>query len=98
MKKLVRKWLGLPEPCGANMPVSVGGAYPIESPNGSFMNGQSTFARLTIYKASNGRIIEVGNYVPNPRGPDWTFEYHILSVDESLPEKINTIIAAKSLE
>jgi hypothetical protein len=53
---------------------------------------------FTVLRAMNGRIIKVSSYKPNPRGPDWTHELHIVKDDEKIPDVIARIMAIKALE
>lgn len=54
--------------------------------------------RVSVLKAMNGRVLEVGSYKPNPRGPDWTFELFIVPENATLASAIATVLAIKQIE
>jgi len=60
-------------------------------------NGQPTY-RLTLVKAVNGRLLEVGVYKANPHGPDWKYELYIIDSDERVSDAVAKVLAIKSLE
>ena len=60
-------------------------------------NGQPTY-RLTMVKAMNGRMLEVGVYKPNPQGPDWKYELYIIDSDERVSDAVAKVLAIKALE
>jgi hypothetical protein len=60
-------------------------------------NGQSTY-RLTLVKAMNGRMLEVGVYKPNPHGPDWKYELYIIDANERVSDAVAKVLAIKALE
>ena len=60
-------------------------------------SGQPTY-RLTLVKAMNGRMLEVGVYKSNPHGPDWKYELYIIDNDERVADAIAKVLAIKSLE
>jgi hypothetical protein len=60
-------------------------------------NGQPSY-RVSLVKAMNGRLLEVGVYKPNPRGPDWTYEIYVVNDNETVADAIAKVLAIKSLE
>lgn len=54
--------------------------------------------RVSVLPAMNGRILEVGVYKPNPRGPDWTYEMFIVPENATLASAITTVLAMKAVE
>ena len=54
--------------------------------------------RVAVIQAMNGRVLEVGVYKPNPRGPDWTFELFIVPENATLAAAITTVLAIKAVE
>lgn len=60
-------------------------------------NGQPSY-RLTIIKAMNGRMIEVGIFKSNPHGPDWNYELYIIDADERVSDAVAKVLAIKALE
>lgn len=60
-------------------------------------NGQPTY-RLTLVKAMNGRMLEVGMYKSNPHGPDWKYELYIIDSDERVSDAVAKVLAIKALE
>lgn len=54
--------------------------------------------RVSVLQAMNGRVLEVGVYKPNPRGPDWTFELFIVPENATLAAAITTVLAMKAVE
>ena len=60
-------------------------------------NGQPAY-RLTLCKAMNGRLLEVGLFKPNAHGPDWRYELFIIDADERVSDAIAKVLAIKALE
>lgn len=60
-------------------------------------NGQPTY-RLTLVKAMNGRVVEVGVFKANPHGPDWTYELFIIGTNERVSDAVAKVLAIKALE
>ena len=54
--------------------------------------------RLGVIHASNGRLLEVSTYKPNPHGPDWATELFIVPDDQTLAQSIVTILTLKSID
>lgn len=54
--------------------------------------------RISVLKAANGRIIELGTFKPNPTGPDWTYTYYLVQEDERMSTAIERVLAIKNLE
>lgn len=60
-------------------------------------NGQPAY-RLTMVKAMNGRLLEVGVFKANPHGPDWKFELYVVDPDERVSDAVAKVLAIKALE
>lgn len=54
--------------------------------------------RVSLVPAINGKVLEVGTYKPNPRGPDWTFELFIVPENATVASAIATVMAMKAVE
>lgn len=54
--------------------------------------------RVSVLRAMNGRVLEVGVYKPNPRGPDWTFDLFVVPENATLAAAITTVMAMKAVE
>jgi hypothetical protein len=90
-KQLIRNWLMNESSPGL---VKASDAQLSERATG---NGQPSY-RVSLVKAMNGRLLEVGVYKPNPRGPDWTYEIYIVGENETVADSIARVLAIKSLE
>jgi len=90
-KQLIRNWLMSDSSPGL---VSTSEAQLSERATG---NGQPSY-RVTLVKAMNGRLLEVGVFKPNPRGPDWTYELYVINDNETVADAIAKVLAIKSLE
>jgi hypothetical protein len=88
IRKWIRGWL--------NADLSNTIAPPIEAA-ASERTSQPT-VRVSLIKAINGRLLEIGVYKPNPRGPDWTYELFIVPENATIASAITTVFAMKSLE
>jgi hypothetical protein len=53
---------------------------------------------FSVLKAANGTILKVSKFRPNPRGPDWTHELHIVKDGETVADLFLSIYAAHTLE
>lgn len=53
---------------------------------------------FSFMQAMNGMVIKVARYKPNPHGPDWTYELHIVKDDETIQDAVLRILAIYSLE
>lgn len=90
-KKLLLRWVSdaqrdrdsTPEP-----PLAVKGS--------NTLNGDTALS-VTIRKATNGHILELGKFVPNPRGPDWTYTHYLLLEGESLQDAIAVLLVNERL-
>jgi hypothetical protein len=60
-------------------------------------SGQPTY-RLTLVKAMNGRMLEVGVYKANQHGPDWKYELYIIDANERVSDAVAKVLAIKALE
>lgn len=92
IKRLLRNWL-LSNDAAPGL-VNTPEAQLSERATG---NGQPTY-RVTLVKAMNGRLLEVGVFKPNPRGPDWTYELYVVDDNETIADAIAKVLAIKSLE
>jgi hypothetical protein len=90
IKQLIRNWL---------MSDSSPGLVSRESDISDRVsgNGQPTY-RLTMVKAMNGRMLEVGVFKHNPHGPDWKYELYIIDANERVADAVAKVLAIKSLE
>ena len=88
LKQWLRNWLM------NDQPVAIKDADISDRVSG---NGQPTY-RLTLVKAMNGRMLEVGIYKPNPHGPDWKYELFIIDNDERVSDAVAKVLAIKALE
>lgn len=94
LKNALRRWLGLPTYA------STCADQPLKSHDGvlSGNEGPRTMARFSILRASNGKIIEVSTYKPQPLGPDWEHEYVLVHSDENLIEAVSRVLVIAQLE
>jgi len=53
---------------------------------------------FSVIKAANGTILKVSRFRPNPRGPDWIHELHIVKEGETVIDTFRSIYAAHTLE
>lgn len=92
MRKWLRNWLfrqaARPEPLG------VLATNPIDSHG---MLDENSF-RLQVYKAVNGKVIQIMSYKPNPHGPDWTGEIFVVPDGGDLMETIRIALVSKALK
>lgn len=88
IRKWIRGWL--------NADLHVKTLNPVVS-EGHDRNSQPT-VRVAVLQAMNGRVLEVGVYKPNPRGPDWTFDMFIVPENATLASAITTVLAMKAVE
>lgn len=91
IKRWIRKWL--------MYETTSPGLVPRESDLADRVtgSGQPTY-RLTLVKAMNGRMLEVGVYKSNPHGPDWKYELYIINNDERVSDAVAKVLAIKALE
>jgi hypothetical protein len=68
----------------------------VSSTNSINTNGART--HLSVINAINGRVIEIGNYAPNPHGPDWNYEHYIIADGEPLEPAMATILLMKGMK
>lgn len=97
MRSFIRRWLGLPtvvhtKGVGAEIAPSMDVNGPLTQ------HRAQDHIRIAILPAVNGKIIEVGKFKPNPRGPDWTFEHHLVTGDEPLSTAIVRVLTICALE
>ena len=90
LRNWVRRWLGLDSGANQVPPPS----EPLASPE---RNTSPTF-RVSLVPAINGKVLEIGTYKPNPRGPDWTFELFIVPENATVASAIATVMAMKAVE
>jgi len=89
MRKLILKWLGLE----TNMFGDIRTVIPDDE------RGMTVNHRIGLIKTMNSRyILEIGTYVPNQRGPDWTYEFYAVDPDQKLSEAVGIILTMKGLE
>jgi hypothetical protein len=89
IRRWIRGWL--------NADLIISGPQPPVEAMGSERTSQPT-VRVSLIKAINGRLLEIGVYKPNPRGPDWTYELFIVPEDATIASAITTVFAMKALE
>lgn len=89
IKRWLRNWLLNDQPVAVSRDADIS-----ERVNG---NGQPAY-RLTMVKAVNGRLLEVGMYKPNPHGPDWKYELYIIDANERVSDAVAKVLAIKALE
>jgi hypothetical protein len=70
---------------------------PIEANGFERSDGQPTY-RVSVIKAVNGTVLELGVFKRNPHGPDWTHELYIVGENERISAAIERILAIKKLE
>lgn len=68
----------------------------VDSTNSVNTTGART--HLSVINAINGRVIEIGNYAPNPHGPDWSYEHYIIADGEPLEPAMATILLMKGMK
>ena len=90
LRKWIRGWLNADLTVDAPTPTQPG------LMKDEIAGGRSV--RISIVPAMNGRVLEVGVYKPNPRGPDWTFELFIVPENATLAAAITTVLAMKAVE
>ncbi|MFM1990271.1 MAG: hypothetical protein RJA99_3228 [Pseudomonadota bacterium] len=88
IRKWLRNWLTSDVPQGGAM-------ASMDPPS---QRDTTPTCRVSVLKAMNGRVLEVGIYKPNPRGPDWTFELFIVPENATIASAITTVFAMKALE
>lgn len=91
LRNWIRGWLNADLVTNPARPIIGGGAPEHER------NYQPS-VRVSVLPAMNGRVLEVGVYKPNPRGPDWTFELFIVPENATLASAITTVLAMKAVE
>lgn len=60
-------------------------------------DGQPTY-RVSVIKAVNGTVLELGVFKRNPHGPDWTHELYIVGENERISAAIERVLVIKKLE
>ena len=65
------------------------------APPGEFDETKAT--RLTIVKAINGHMIQIGRYKPSPHGPDWTYDTYLVPEGTDMMDAIRTCITLGAL-
>lgn len=90
LRSWIRDWLFSPE-----QPKQVTlAANPIDS-HGAF---DENTTRFQVYKAVNGKVIQVMSYKHNPHGPDWTGEIYVVPDGADLMDTIKVALVAKALK
>lgn len=102
MRNFIREWLGLPplvDPKKAeDLHAAAAALHPMAGLGPLTDRSQTEHIRIAVLPASNGKIIEVGKFKPNPRGPDWTFEHHLVTPDQSLVDAITKVMTINALD
>jgi hypothetical protein len=88
IRNWIRRWLN----ADLKKPVLVAASQPEPQ------RESTATCRVSVLKALNGRVLEVGTYKPNTRGPDWTFELFIVPENATIASAITTVFAMKALE
>lgn len=88
IRKWIRGWL--------NADLHIDPPRAIEA-QGHERSSQPT-VRVSVLHAMNGRLLEVGVYKPNPRGPDWTYDLFVVPENATLAAAITTVLAMKAVE
>lgn len=88
IKRWIRNWLREDIKLNAGADVSTAPGLGEVRDNFSF----------SFVQAMNGMVIKVARYKPNPHGPDWTYELHIVKDDETIQDAVLRILAIYSLE
>lgn len=86
MKRLIQRWLGLPVQETSKLVTA-----NLISNSGPRVD-QDAKLRVELIEAVNGRVLQIGKYKPNPRGPDWTFTLYLVGEGETLPDAIATCL------
>lgn len=86
IKRWIRNWLTYDAPKLAEVSTAPG------------LNETRDNFSFSFVQAMNGMVIKVARYKPNPHGPDWTYELHIVKDDETIQDAVLRILAIYSLE
>ncbi len=95
-KQTLRRWVFEAEACDVNKPASAHHAIA-DSPAVGLMEGGDAQIRVSLRSARNGKILEVGTFKPNPRGPDWTYQYYIVPEGEDISQWVTTALVSQRL-
>lgn len=101
MRNFIRRWLGLPpieNQEKADGVIAAAAVHPMAGLGPLTDRSQNEHIRIAVLPASNGKIIEVGKFKPNPRGPDWMFEHHIVPPEKNLVEVITQVLVINALD
>lgn len=92
LKQWIRNWLfssSQPKVSAAELTAS-----PIDSHGGLDENT----IRFQVYKAVNGKVIQVMHYKHNPVGPDWKGEIFVVPDGADLMDTIRVALVSKALK
>lgn len=90
LKRVVRRWVAEAARDdmhkGNTLEVAIG-----SNPTTGTMNGEAHVS-VSLRKAMNGLILEMGTYKPDPRGPDWTYKHYILKEGEDVAAAVAALL------
>ena len=93
LRTLLRDWLIAPDrprPSDLRAAIASNMTSPIDE------DGRDA-TRITINKAVNGHVIQIGKFRPNPHGPDWTYELYLVPDGTDMVDSIRTCITLGAL-
>ena len=93
MRKWIRNWI-FRQTAQKDSFGAVTAATPLDAQGGLGENAM----RFQVYKAVNGKVIQVMHYKHNPHGPDWTGELFVVPDDGDLMDTIKIAIVSKALK
>jgi hypothetical protein len=62
------------------------------------LDGEGEHVRISLRPAINGKILEIGTFKSNPRGPDWTFEHYCLREEEDVAAAVAALLVRGKLK
>ncbi len=72
-------------------------ASPGMPKNPAQLGGEQNFV-VSMRKAVNGTVLELGTHKPNRNGPDWTYEYFVVPDGESIPDAVTALLVNQRLK
>lgn len=94
-KKLLYRWaMAGGNALSAGKPVAVDWA---QTKNPNQLSGEQTFT-VSVRRAINGSVLELGTYKPQSRGPDWSYEYFVVPDGESLSDAVTALLVNQRLK
>lgn len=96
-KRILRRWVFEAE-TGVGKNPTIQDAVLASTTSSGLMEGENAQVRVSLRPAVNGKILEVGKYKPNPRGPDWSFEHYIIPEGEDITHWVTTALVSGRLE